>query len=72
VNRQRVRAAAIAVLAADVVAVLVTVTVVSQRPDPAPVRHTVVDARCIDRRITQGIDTATPGGLIAYDTGVTC
>jgi hypothetical protein len=60
-------------LAADVVAVLVTVTVLSHRPNPAPaVRRTVVDSVCVDGRITQGSDDHSPSGLLAYDTGVTC
>ena len=71
-NRPTARTTAVALLAADVVAVLVTVAVVSQRPDPTPVRRTVVDSRCIDGRITQGIDDRTPAGLLAYDTGETC
>ena len=72
-NRPTVRAAALTILAADVMAVLVTLTVISHRPDPEPAaRHTVVDSRCIDGRITQGINDHSPSGLLAYDTGVTC
>jgi len=65
-----------AYLVALVAAPPVTVAVLALTRDgalaEAPVRR-VVSARCVDGRITQGIDTGrTDGRLLAYDTGETC
>jgi hypothetical protein len=68
------RKVALAVIAAQAATLLAGTTIAVLRPHdpPAPVRHTVVESRCIDGHVDQSIDDGNPAGLLAYDTGVDC